>query len=178
VNPRRIVLWGFMASGKTVVGGALARRLGWEHVDLDAEIVRRAGCSIAEVFRTRGEPAFRRLEAEVTAAQIAREGVVLSPGGGWVTHPDHLRQLPTGTLTVWLRVRPESVLERVRADRSGIERPLLDTPDPAAAVRRLLAEREPLYAAAELTLDTDGASIDALVDRLEAEIRARSPDAS
>jgi shikimate kinase len=96
VTPRRVVLWGFMASGKTAVGAALARRLAWEHLDLDAEVVRRAGCSIAELFRTRGEPEFRRLEAEATAAVIDREEVVLSPGGGWITNPDLPRLLPAG----------------------------------------------------------------------------------
>jgi shikimate kinase len=174
VTPRRVVLWGFMASGKTAVGAALARRLAWEHLDLDAEVVRRAGCSIAELFRTRGEPEFRRLEAEATAEVVDREEVVLSPGGGWITNPDLPRLLPAGTLTVWLRVRPESVLERLRRDRSGVERPLLSAPDPGAVVRDLLAAREPLYRAADLAIETDDAPVEAIVDRLEAEVRGRS----
>jgi shikimate kinase len=152
-----VVLVGFMGSGKSAVGAVLARRLGWEHLDLDREIEAREGRTIPEIFRTEGERRFRALEAEVTASLAGRTGVVLSPGGGWITSPGLLERLGPGTLSVWLRVSPETVLERVARTRA--DRPLLDVPDPLAAVRRLLREREPLYARAELVVDTDGRGV-------------------
>lgn len=169
----RVVLWGFMASGKTAVGRALARRLGWRHVDLDAEIVRREGRAIAEIFRTDGEAAFRGMEEAVTRELIAGRRLVLSPGGGWITNPAVRALVPSGTLTVWLRVSPEQVLARARADASGIERPLLATPDPAATIRRLLEAREPLYRQADLRIETDGVAVERIVDLVEARVRAR-----
>ena len=83
----RVLLWGFMASGKTAVGARLADRLGWTHVDLDEEIVRRAGKPITRIFQEEGEAAFRALEADATRDLLARTRAVLSPGGGWTESP-------------------------------------------------------------------------------------------
>lgn len=162
MSVERVILWGFMASGKSAVAARAARLLGWRHVDLDTEIVRRAGQPIADIFREQGEPAFRALEREVTGVFLAEGGVVISPGGGWVTQPGMLDRLPAGTLTVWLRVEPDTVLRRVRADHGGPERPLLSSPDPVARVRTLLAEREPLYARARHAISTDERTVDEL----------------
>lgn len=163
----RVVLWGFMASGKTAVASLLARRLGWDHVDLDAEIVRREGRSVAEIFRTRGEPAFRQMEADLTRELVGRSLMVFSPGGGWITQPELPRLLPPGTLTVWLRARPDTILERLRSDVDGPERPLLRTADPAAVIHRLLRDREPLYGQAEVVVDTDQRDLDSIVREIE-----------
>ena len=97
---RRVVLVGFMASGKTEVGRILAERLGWAHVDLDRLIEERAGRRVAEIFAADGEAAFRRLEAEATVEVAARERLVISPGGGWITNPMLLDALGPGTLSV------------------------------------------------------------------------------
>lgn len=167
---RRVVLVGFMGSGKSTVGAELARRLGWEHLDLDREIEAREGRTIPDLFRVYGEGRFRALEAAATEEAAGRARVVLSPGGGWITNPVLLERLGPGTLSVWLRVSPEAVLARV--GRSG-DRPLLDVPDPARVVERLLAEREPLYQRADLRVDTDGLAVEEVVDRVEAEVRAR-----
>ncbi len=170
--PEGVILWGFMASGKTAVGGALARRLGWEHVDLDAEIVRSEGCEIATIFAERGEAGFRALELEATRRWIGRERVVLTPGGGWLTSPAVRSLIPATTLTVWLQVSPEVALARVAAEREGAERPLLRVPDPLGTVRRLMAERDPLYRSARLHLPTDAHTLDEIADRITAELRA------
>lgn len=167
----RVVLLGFMASGKSTVGAALARRVGWEHLDLDREIEAREGRTIPELFRVYNEAYFRALEARLTAEVAGRTGVVLSPGGGWITHPGALERLGPGTLSVWLRVSPGVVLERVGSARAG--RPLLDVPDPVSAVHRLLAEREPLYRRADLSVDTDGLDPASVAALLERELRAR-----
>lgn len=153
---RTVVLVGFMAAGKTTVGAALAAELGWDFVDVDEEVVRRAGRTIPEIFNAWGEARFRALEEELTRQAVSRAGRVVATGGGWAARPDRIRSLPEGTLSVWLRIRPEAVL--ARAAGSEAERPLLPRSAAAAErVRELLAEREPYYAAADLHLDTEGA---------------------
>ena len=172
----RVILWGFMASGKTSVGAGLARRLGWDHVDLDAAIEARDGRAIVDIFRESGEPFFRRLEAEATREVIGRGRLVVTPGGGWVTGPGILELIPPRSLTVWLTVSPAEVLRRVGAQRGGAVRPLLDAPDPEAEARRLLSLREPLYSRADLAVPTDGRSIAEIVDELEERVRERAPN--
>lgn len=171
VNVQRVILWGFMASGKSAVAARAAMLLGWRHIDLDSEIVRRARRPIAEIFRDQGEGAFRALEREVTGEFLRENHVVLSPGGGWVTQAGILDDLPAGTLTVWLRVEPETVLRRVRADLHGPERPLLASSEPEARVRALLAEREPLYARARHAISTDERTLDELAAEVVALVR-------
>ncbi len=168
----RVVLVGMMCSGKSAVGAALARRLGWAHLDLDRGIEREAGRTIREIFATDGEAAFRRMEAEATARIAGLTQVILSPGGGWMTSPGLLDSLGPGTLCVWLQVSPEEAVRRSAAAPG--ERPLLAGSDPLAAVQRLLGERERFYARAHLTLLTDGRSIDALADEIHNVIRARA----
>lgn len=167
----RVVLVGFMAAGKTSVAAELAGRLGWEPLDLDREIEAREGRTIPELFRVYGEQHFRALEAALTAEVAARERVVLSPGGGWITNPDLLARLGPATLAVWLRVSPEEALKRAAPTRGT--RPLLDVPDPLAKVRALLAERGPLYARAALHVDTDGRNTAEVAAEIEREIRRR-----
>lgn len=162
----RVLLWGFMASGKTVVAERLAERLGWQHIDLDEEIVRRAGRPIAEIFQEQGEAGFRRLEVAVTHDLIERRDVVLSPGGGWVTNPGIMETIPPGTLTIWLQVKPSTVLERLRADRDGPERPLLAAPDPLERIRTLLTAREAAYGRAAHAISTDGRRVESIVDEI------------
>jgi shikimate kinase len=166
-----VVLVGFMCSGKSTVGRALAERLGWRFVDLDREVERRAGLRVAEIFAAHGEPAFRAAEAAATDEAAMHEGVVLAPGGGWITNPALLDRLGPGTLAAWLTVSPGEVLRRAAA--SPGERPLLLGPDPAGTVRRLLAERERFYARADLVVPTDGRDLDDVVLEIERELIAR-----
>ena len=161
-----------MCSGKSAVGAALAHRLGWEHLDLDREIERAAGRAIRDIFAAEGEAAFRRMEAEATARIARRDGVVLSPGGGWMSNPGLLDSLGPGTLCVWLQVSPEEAVRRAGAAPG--ERPLLAGADPLAAVRRLLGERERFYARAHLALPTDGRPVDALAEQIHNVIRSRT----
>jgi shikimate kinase len=166
----RVVLVGMMCSGKSAVGAELAARLGWTHVDLDREIERAAGRAVREIFAAEDEAAFRRMEAEATARVAGRTGIVLSPGGGWMMNPALLDALGPGTLCAWLQVTPEEAVRRSAAAPG--ERPLLAGADPLAAVRRLLAEREPHYARAQLALPTDGRSVADLAAELDHVIRA------
>lgn len=150
----RVVLVGFMAAGKSTVGPLLAGRLGWQYVDFDDVIEARTGLPISEIFRVQGEAAFRAMEARLTDEFGCARGVVLAPGGGWITNPALLDGLCAGSLVVWLRVSPEEAVARALAD--DVHRPLLAGPDPLARARLLLAEREPLYYLADVVVDVDG----------------------
>jgi shikimate kinase len=166
-----------MASGKTTVGRELAERLGWEHVDLDAEIERGTGRTIAEIFASEGEAAFRRLEKAFTPRLLERDRAVLSPGGGWITHPGLFDRLPPDTLTVWLKVSPTEVLARLSRGSDQPVRPLLQSADPASRIAELLALREPLYRRARLAIDTEGRPVAEIAREIEAVVRgsARKP---
>lgn len=162
---RRVLLVGFMGSGKTTVGRILAKRLGWAFVDFDERIEDRLGISVERIFLERGEDEFRRVEADVGRELLESEDVVLASGGGWPVGPGRLEDLPAGTLSVWLRVSAEEALRRV--DRADAVRPLLERPDALAEARRLLEEREPYYRRAGLALDTEGRPAEALADSIE-----------
>lgn len=166
--PGRVLLLGFMASGKTTVGRLLADRLGWTHIDLDVEIERARGMTVAEIFESEGEPAFRALEAALTPDVLAHERVVLTPGGGWIANTAAAAGVPAGTLTVWLHVSADEVVRRLHDGEGHRTRPLLDGGDLRTRVEDLLAAREPLYARANITIETTG--------RTPAEIAAELAD--
>lgn len=167
----RVILTGFMCSGKTSVGRLLAERLGWAFVDFDEVIERREGRRIADIFRERGESYFRSLEAQLTEEVRDRRAVVLAPGGGWAAQPRLVERLRPGSLIVWLRVRPETVRARHRA-QAGVERPLLRGADPLKAIVSILAARESAYAQADLWIDTDGLAPAEIADAIEARLRS------
>ena len=161
----RVVLVGFMCAGKTAVGELLARRLGWAFVDLDRLIEEREGRPVREIFAAHGEAAFRRLEAEVSDSVAGWARMVLAPGGGWITNPARGEPPADGTLRVWLRVSPEEALRRGAASPGA--RPLLGGPDPLAAARLLLAQREPHYARSGVAVDTEGRTPAQVAARVE-----------
>lgn len=172
---RIIVLVGFMAAGKTTVGRRLAARLGWEFVDLDEMITTRSGRTPAALIREEGVAAFRELEAEATAALAGREELVLAPGGGWVTRPELAERLGPHAVRVWLRISPETAVRRAAAEATAVDRPLLEGPGaPVERAGALLAEREPLYRAAELHVDAE-ADPDDIVDEIANMIRTLTP---
>jgi shikimate kinase len=155
-----IVLVGLSGAGKTVVGRLLAQRLAYRFLDLDSEVERLAGCSIADLFDREGEGVFRDLEEQVTRSAIVDSATVVSTGGGWMHRPE-LRETWPGAVRVWLRVEPESAVSRLAQERST--RPLLAGPDPETALRRLLADRLAAYETAEIAVRTDGLTPDAVV---------------
>jgi shikimate kinase len=155
-----------MGSGKTAIGRSLAARLRWRHIDLDGEIVRRKGASVAEIFAAEGEAVFRALEVAITPEVARLDWVVISPGGGWITNPGLLDSLPTDTLTVWLKVSPNEVLRRLTSNPRAPKRPLLQGESPGPRIEALLSEREHLYRQAKLTIDTEGRSIESIVIEL------------
>lgn len=136
------------------MGRLVAERLGWDFIDFDEAIERRTGKRIVDIFSDQGEGFFRGLEAETTHEVADLRHVVLAPGGGWVTQSDLVDLLRPASHIVWLRVGPETVLER-HAEEKGVGRPLLAVDDPLATVRSMLSKREPLYQQADAVVDTD-----------------------
>lgn len=167
----RIVLLGFMSSGKSVTGRALARRLGWDFIDFDHVIEQREERSVTEIMDVQGEEYFRRLEAGLTREVARRQGLVIAPGGGWITHPALLGSLRPGALAVWLRVSPAETLRRL--DQGGTYHPLADDPEPLQTITALLAQREPLYRRADLIAPGDGRSIEEIAFEIEFLVRTR-----
>lgn len=146
---RPLVLVGMMGAGKTTVGRRLARRLGREFLDSDEEIERAAQMSIPEFFAQRGEPEFRIGERRVIARLLQQPDIVLATGGGAFVNAETRALVKTDALSVWLKADLDVLFDRVsrRANR-----PLLHTDDPKATLEKLIAERYPLYAEADVTV--------------------------
>lgn len=163
---RVIALLGLRGAGKSTVGRALAQRLGRVFVELDEEIERRAGLRLAEIFDIHGEAYYRRLEREVLRELLAgARSLVLATGGGLVSDAETWALLRRGARTVWLRARPEDHFGRVLAQ--GDARPMADRPRAMTELRAILDARAPLYAQAELTLDTSAQAAELVTQTLE-----------
>src|SRR5258707_3784834 len=149
LGTRLIVLVGMMGAGKSTIGRRLAARLGMPFLDADSEIEAAAGMSIPDIFEVHGEPHFRDGEARVIARLLESGPAVLATGGGAFMREDTRNRVGAKAVSIWLKADADVIMRRVkrRADR-----PLLQTADPAATVRRLLDEREPLYQRADITV--------------------------
>lgn len=161
-----VALLGLRGAGKSTVGPELARRLGVPFVELDALVEARAGISLYDVFSVHGESLYRRLEAEAIDEHLARhEPSVLATGGGVVTVRETYDRLKRGCVTVWLRAAPQDHMERVISQ--GDRRPIESQEDAMADLRQILAARTPLYAEADLVVETSGVPPLAVADRIE-----------
>jgi shikimate kinase len=171
----RVLLIGMMGAGKSTTGRMLAGRLGWPYLDSDDEVERLTGHTVPEIWKTQGEAAFRREESRVLAQAATTEGpAVVSVAGGAVLDPDNRALIRSAGLVVWLRAEVSTLAGRVG---SGTGRPLLDG-GPAAALRRLSAERAPVYAElADLVFDVDRLSPPQVVDGILDALAGESPEA-
>ena len=151
--PERVLLVGFMASGKSSVGKELATRLGWDFEDFDTLIEARAGKSVSEIFSDDGEVEFRRLESDVAEELLARSDTVLASGGGWPAQPGSWRIVTDETMSVWLQVSPMEAIRR--ASEEGPTRPLLGGEGATDRAAALLLSREASYRRARYTLDSE-----------------------
>ena len=167
----RVVLLGYMCSGTSTVGEALARRLEWSFLDLDVEIERREGRGVKDIIADDGEERFRDLEAALTEEAAETAMLVLAPGGGWITRPEQLDLLGSRTLSVWLRVSVDETVRRLNGD--SIERPFRGHPDPRAMIAGMLAEREPLYRLADVSVPAEGRSPEGVAFEIETIVRTR-----
>jgi len=148
---RPIVLVGLMGAGKSCVGRRLAARLGVPFTDADVEFEAAAGCTISEFFAKYGEPAFRDGERKVIARLMEGELAVLATGGGAFCDPETRARIKESAISVWIRADLDLLVKRT----SGRDhRPLLKTGDPREILSRLMDARYPLYAQADITVDT------------------------
>jgi shikimate kinase len=171
MGARAVFLVGFMASGKSTVGPELARRLGWEFVDLDSRIEAREQKSVAELFRDQGEPGFRRAESNALqhlTQSLERNSVVALGGGGFAQ--DRNRALLRNWPSVYLSAPVEELWQRSQSD--GIERPLRKDREQFA---RLYAERLPFYRQASVTVETSGRDVASICAEIEGALRLQTP---
>jgi shikimate kinase len=160
VKADKIYLVGFMAAGKTTLAQALAKRLGWQAVDIDQVIENRERLSVSEIFAQRGEPYFRAVERAVLIDQLSPRHVVVATGGGTFVDPQNRAAINRDGVSVWLDVPLERVVDRMP---TGARRPLAAD---RAGLERLYQLRQPAYAHAHLRLDAGRAGVEALVEQL------------
>src|SRR5215468_1572589 len=180
LGDRSIVLIGMMGVGKSSIGRRLGARLGIPFIDADAEIEKAASMSIADMFARHGEAAFRSGEARVIARLLNGGPQVLATGGGAVMNPATRALIQQKGVSIWLSADFELLLRRISKRKA--DRPMLQTADPAATLRELLATREPIYAQADLTVQSRDVPHDAvvaeIVERLVAFFDATPPQRS
>ena len=167
---RSVVLVGMMGAGKSSIGRRLANRLSIPFVDADAEIEKAAGMAISDIFTEHGESYFRAGEARVIARLLDGGPQVLATGGGAFMNADTRAAIHTKGVSVWLRATAEVLLRRIKR-RS--DRPLLKTGDPAETLKRLIEERYPVYAEADIIVESRDVAHDAIVDEIVAGLCAQ-----
>lgn len=158
-----LILVGLPGVGKTTIGRAAAKQLGRQFLDFDQEIERRAGMNVRDIFRLKGEEHFRAMEFALTEELSATGGMVLSPGGGWITQNRSVELLRSAGRIIYLRASPEAVARRLRRVET---RPLLAGRDPVVALRELYEKRRALYETADTVLDTETLARQQLIDKV------------
>lgn len=164
MKSRNIILVGFMGTGKSTVGRALAQHLKWTFIDTDQGIEQEAGMSIPTIFEQYGEHYFRDLESKVIARTVAGEHQVIATGGGAVLREENRKAMLSGGLVVALKADSATIISRVREDTN---RPLL-AGDLESKVQSLLKERERAYDFAQMVIDTSALSVSEIVQLIQA----------
>jgi shikimate kinase len=167
---KTLVLVGMMGAGKTSVGRRLANVLGVPFRDADAEIEVAAGCTINEIFERFGEPAFRAGERKVIARLLGDPPHILATGGDAFMDSETRARIKDSAVSIWLKANIELLLERVTRKDT---RPLLRNTDNRTALERLLKEREPVYAQADIMIESDDGPHEAVIRRILAALDAR-----
>jgi XRE family aerobic/anaerobic benzoate catabolism transcriptional regulator len=160
-----IALIGLRGAGKSTLGKLLAKKIGWNFVELNKEIEAQNGLSVAEIIALYGQEGFRRMEQAALGQLLARkELMVLATGGGIVSEPLTFDLILSSFYTIWVKAEPEEHMARVRGQ--GDLRPMADDRSAMDELRTILRSREPLYARASAVVDTAGLSVDAAAARL------------
>jgi len=162
---RPLVLIGLMGAGKSTIGRRLAKQIGWRFVDSDEEIEAAAGCSIADIFAIHGEPIFRDLEQRVMTRLLNEKEIVLATGGGAWMQANVRALIAERATSVWLRADIEVLVDRVS---KRDHRPLLAHGDKRSILQRLMDERYPVYAQADLIVDSNSGPHEQVVTRVVA----------
>jgi shikimate kinase len=175
----RIWLTGFMGTGKSRIARPLAAALDWTALDIDTMIEREAGDSIAHIFKSGGEGAFRALEAQVVDSVARLPHVVIATGGGTVLSPANRDLMRKDGFIVCLDAQPGTIAKRILDSKAHIsDRPLLAGDDPLARIQQLKTERDALYREADLTVETDDVTPDEITHKILVSYRERTALAS
>jgi len=158
---RSLVMVGMMGAGKSAIGKRLASRLGLPFVDADTEIEQAANATISEIFERDGEAYFRDGERRVIRRLLEGEPKVLATGGGAFVSPETREAIRASAISIWLKADRDLILSRVRR-RSN--RPLLKTDDPGSVIDRLLEERSPIYAEADIHIQSREVAHEEVID--------------
>jgi shikimate kinase len=171
---RNIILIGYRGTGKTTLARNLASRLGWAWADSDLEVEKNAGKSIREIFEDDGEPCFRDWEGRAIADLANRLECVVATGGGAVIRPENRQMIRRSDHVIWLRAKPETILDRIRADHTSVSRrPNLTSHGGLEEIRSLLFQREPWYQeCATTSVNTDSRTLTEIADEIYAQIIA------
>jgi len=161
--PKRIVLTGFMGTGKSCVGKLLADKLGYTFIDTDQIICEKSGLRVADYFAQHGEATFRALESQVLQEALAQEGVVVAVGGGAILSAHNRRLIQKLSQPILLTASVASILQRLAHDTG---RPLLKGDDKEGQIQALLQKRAPLYFKIEAQIHTDDLSISEVVEKI------------
>ena len=172
---RSVVLVGMMGAGKSSIGRRLAARLGIPFVDADSEIEKAAGMAIPEIFAAHGEPYFRAGEARVIARLLEGGPQVLATGGGAFMSPDTRQAIRAKGISVWLRASLEVLNRRIKRRN---DRPLLKNSNPIDTLKQLIDERYPVYAEAELTVESRDVPHDTIVEEIVVGLRGHVAQSS
>lgn len=149
--------------GKTTIGRGAAKALARPFLDFDQEIQRRTGMEVREIFRLHGEDYFRSLERSLTEELSTNGGMILSPGGGWITQTESVELLRRAGRIIYLRASPESVARRLRRVET---RPLLAGRDPVLALQELYEKRHALYETADAVIETERFARQQLINKV------------
>jgi 3-dehydroquinate synthase len=164
----KIVLTGFMGTGKTSVGRELSRRLEYSFIDTDNLIEEKECMPISLIFKKKGEDYFRTVERSIVKEVSQRSDVVVATGGGVIKDRQNVNELRRRGIIIWLKADPEIILKRVMLE--GGKRPLLDVEEPLNEIKRLLAEREGLYMQSDISIDTSfitpGEAVEEIIERI------------
>jgi shikimate kinase len=169
LGSRTIALVGMMGAGKSSIGKRLGARLGLPFVDADSEIEQAANATISEIFEKHGEPYFRDGERRVIRRLLDERPKVLATGGGAFIQPETRAAIREGAVTVWLKADRDLILSRVRR-RSN--RPLLKTVDLESRIDQLIAERYPVYAEADIHVQSRDVAHDVVIEDIVAALAA------
>jgi shikimate kinase len=172
--PRTIVIVGMMGAGKSSIGRKLAARLAIPFFDADSEIETAAGMNIEQIFERFGEAEFRNGERRVIARLLERPVHVLATGGGAFMDPETRNLIRARGISVWLKADIETLLDRTGRRN---DRPLLKQGDPRAILENLLAEREPVYAEADIIVESNDRPTEETVERVLEALRTRTQKA-
>ncbi len=152
-----------MGAGKTAIGKRLAASLGWNFVDIDHVIEEREKCSVADIFSAKGEPYFREKERCVMQEYVEKPTHIIAPGGGAFMQEEIRDLIKEHAVSVWIKADLEVLVERVSRKNT---RPLLEQGDKREILQELIEQRYPIYAEADITVDTNVGPHEVVVERI------------